>query len=275
MMLVRACIVLLFITNTVKVYSQDFKPNHIEGRWRGQVKEASELIYFDIQIKGNQGVVVSPTNMVSKMVGGTIYDSIQYDGGGVWSAIRFEWATTGGIEKAYWKRKYPIKLTISADKYMLKESSGDLSMERKSPYSGEQEDIEKIIRSLPACPLAPESKFFNICMLIERQDGKYQSLLEEIACVDPKEDNLLVVKAKVQRLWNTHYKEFSCESTGFPVEFGNVLKFSVFQNFTLVIDQLIGKYGLGGFCNRAAHAARGSIATQRESTSATSLPRFQ
>ena len=135
--------------------------------------------------------------------------------------------------------KYVLLLTALAATF-----SGYTQTSKEEDSKSEQAQIEKIMQSLPPCPKPTDAKMEGVCTSIDKRDFKFAEQLEEMACVDRKTDNALVVKAKVQRLWNTYYSAFYCDATGFSVENGNITKYSVFKNFPSFIDYVVKHYGL-------------------------------
>ncbi|MFC5283423.1 hypothetical protein [Pedobacter alpinus] len=108
----------------------------------------------------------------------------------------------------------------------------------------EQKEIDQIIKTLPVILRPLEEELASWCFAIGQGDSKsYTSLLRKMAGV-ASSDPPVLVKAKVQKFWMTYYADFGCDSSGFPVEYGNILKYSVHQNFSLFIDGVTEYYNV-------------------------------
>ena len=105
-------------------------------------------------------------------------------------------------------------------------------------------ELEEVAAKVKDCPRPTDGKFVNICTLVENQDLAYKKEFLAMSCADPKKDSPETVKSKVSLMWETYYKEFGCDSTGFPVGQGNVLKFSVNQEFELFVDGVVKDFGI-------------------------------
>ena len=105
-------------------------------------------------------------------------------------------------------------------------------------------ELEEVAAKVKDCPRPTDGKFVNICTLVENQDLAYKKEFLAMSCADPKKDSPETVKSKVSLMWETYYKEFGCDSTGVPVGQGNVLKFSVNQEFELFVDGVVKDFGI-------------------------------
>lgn len=105
-------------------------------------------------------------------------------------------------------------------------------------------ELEEVTAKVKDCPRPIDGKFVNICTLVENQDLAYKQELRKMACVDPKKDSAETIKSKVSYMWETYYKEFGCDSTGFTVAQGNVLKYSVNQEFVHFVDGVVKEFDL-------------------------------
>lgn len=105
-------------------------------------------------------------------------------------------------------------------------------------------ELEDVVAKVDDCPRPKDGKFVNICTLVENQDLSYKNEFIAMSCADPKKDSPATVKSKVNHMWETYYKEFGCDSSGFPVGQGNVLKFSVNQEFELFVDAVVEDFGI-------------------------------
>ena len=57
-------------------------------------------------------------------------------------------------------------------------------------------------------------------------------------------DDLETAKIKIQTWWNKYKTKCKCDSLGFNIPNGNLLKFSVSQSLPDVIDTMVSTYGL-------------------------------
>jgi hypothetical protein len=104
--------------------------------------------------------------------------------------------------------------------------------------------LEEVVGKVDECPRPKDGKFVNICTMVENQDPNYKTELMTMSCVNPKKDSPETVKSKVNYMWETYYKEFGCDSSGFLVAQGNVLKYSVNQEFEYFVDGVVEEFGL-------------------------------
>ncbi|HEY8690633.1 MAG TPA: hypothetical protein VIM07_15455, partial [Chitinophagaceae bacterium] len=68
--------------------------------------------------------------------------------------------------------------------------------------------------------------------------------LWEVACAVMGVDDLETAKIKIQTWWNKYKTKCKCDSLGFNIPNGNLLKFSVSQSLPDVIDTMVSTYGL-------------------------------
>ena len=94
------------------------------------------------------------------------------------------------------------------------------------------------------CPEPKGGKFIYFCTLVENQDKRYVTQMMEIACADPKKDLPETVRAKVQCMFAKYYAEFGCDSTGFSIAQGNILKYAVNQEFENFIYGMVEEFGI-------------------------------
>jgi len=72
----------------------------------------------------------------------------------------------------------------------------------------------------------------------------YEQRLWEVACAVMGVDDLETAKIKIQTWWNKYKTKCKCDSLGFNIPNGNLLKFSVSQSLPDVIDTMVSTYGL-------------------------------
>ena len=94
------------------------------------------------------------------------------------------------------------------------------------------------------CPEPKGGKFVNICTLIENQDLNFKEAFEEMSCVDLKKDSKETVRVKVNCIWEKYYKEYGCNSTGFLIAQGNILKYAVNYEFAVFVDGMVRNFGI-------------------------------
>ncbi len=94
------------------------------------------------------------------------------------------------------------------------------------------------------CPTPKAGRFINFCTLVENQDIHYKQKLLQMSCVDLTKDSPETIKAKVQCMWKKYYAEFGCDNSGFLTPNGNILKYSVNQEFELFVDGVVEEFGL-------------------------------
>jgi hypothetical protein len=140
---------------------------------------------------------------------------------------------------------YTITKRITYFENVVEHLSKDLNAKRAEEYTSptEQQQIDSIIKTLPPLKQPPDDLWAKLCYRVDAIDVWYKKDLEELAGV-LKTDSKLMVKAKVQRLWNTQLVNFGCDSSGFSVEYGNILKFAIHKGYSEFIDSVINNYGL-------------------------------
>lgn len=78
---------------------------------------------------------------------------------------------------------------------------------------------------------------------MENQDYYYKDHLQKISCVDRELDSDAVIREKVNCTWETNYAELGYVGEGFIHE-GNILKYSVNQEFELFVDGMVEDFGI-------------------------------
>lgn len=72
----------------------------------------------------------------------------------------------------------------------------------------------------------------------------FEQQLLKMSCVDLEKDSQETIIQKVNCMWNKYKTKFSCDSLGFNVSNGNILKFNMSFNFPDFIYILIDQYDL-------------------------------
>jgi hypothetical protein len=93
------------------------------------------------------------------------------------------------------------------------------------------------------CAKPAWGQFFSLGILVENQDYYYKAHLQKISCVDRELDSDAVIREKVNYTWETNYAELGYVGEGFIHE-GNILKYSVNQEFELFVDGMVGDFGI-------------------------------
>lgn len=73
---------------------------------------------------------------------------------------------------------------------------------------------------------------------------RYEQRLWEVACAVMGVDDLATAKIKIQKWWNKYKTKCKCDSLGFNVPNGNILKFSISQSMPDFMDTIVSTYGL-------------------------------
>lgn len=108
-----------------------FKADDLNGQWLS-TKPGAELV---LDIQQNQATIVSlgKSTLTKSLIGGNMYESITYEGNGVWKAQRNSWRYNGvggnNSDSGRWEKGPKLTLTLSKDKNMLS-ASGHWSYKR-------------------------------------------------------------------------------------------------------------------------------------------------
>lgn len=124
-------------------YSQNtVKATDINGLWQS-TKPGAEL-FIDINSPNATISSIGKTTLTNNIVGGKMYEKIQYDGNNVWTAQRNAWIYNGiagnNSEKGHWEKANPLKLNLSNDKNTLT-ASGHWTYTRVVKMIGSIEEI--------------------------------------------------------------------------------------------------------------------------------------
>jgi hypothetical protein len=125
---------ILFYTFLVFQFSSaqtTFTANDLNGQWLS-TKPGAELV---LDIQQNQATIVSlgKSSLTKSLIGGNMYESITYEGNGVWKAQRNSWIYNGvggnNSNSGRWEKGPKLTLTLSKDKNTLS-ASGHWSYKR-------------------------------------------------------------------------------------------------------------------------------------------------
>lgn len=126
----RSLVLFALLFSTIQIIAQgNFAAGDISGRWRG-TKSGKELL---LDINGNQAIIASVegTSLPKQLVGGRMYEGIQYQGQGKWTAQRNGWKFSRDPEKGSWELENRLTLSLSADKNTLS-ASGHWTFKREN-----------------------------------------------------------------------------------------------------------------------------------------------
>ena len=100
-----------------------------------------------------------------------------------------------------------------------------------------QQNIKDIIDD---CPQPSKQQIIRVCISIYEKTSptdesglgyKYQEDLYEMSCVDLQNDSQETIIQKINCMWNKYRTKFACDSLGFSIPNGNILKFTLNFNF--------------------------------------------
>lgn len=95
-----------------------------------------------------------------------------------------------------------------------------------------------------SCPRPKDGHFLYLWTLTENKDPNYDNHLQRISCVDKEKDTDATIREKVNCTWEKYYAEWICNSTGFSVGDGNVLKYAVNEENELFVDGMVQDFGI-------------------------------
>jgi hypothetical protein len=104
----------------------------------------------------------------------------------------------------------------------------------------EQEEILELIKKLPPLKAPSNEAVSTICSKVRKGDLTILEDFRTMAGVTVN-DNKNMVKAKVQRLWNTHFDRFGCSDEGLNL---NVLKIALYNEHDNIIDLLVNQFNI-------------------------------
>ena len=136
-----------------------------------------------------------------------------------------------------------VPLDITGDSYRI-----DFGNEPKLPTrTSEGEEISSVVFTIRASRKCPDpSKLLGLCNSVGRveDDGVpnsgysylYERKINEAACVDYDTDSDEEIVRKVNEIWVKYIEKMKCNSTGFNVVQGNILKYAVNYRFNSFIE---------------------------------------
>lgn len=122
------------------------------------------------------------------------------------------------------------------------------TLARENCISGEFEanlnQLEEVTAKVEDCPKPSDDMFEQMCKFIDTKDMKYKEHLMKMSCADKQKDSPITVNSKVKHTWDTYKKDFYCTADGFRVDQGNILKYSVYQDFPIFVDGVVKTFDL-------------------------------
>lgn len=108
---------------------------------------------------------------------------------------------------------------------------------------------------LTYCPAPKPKDYLYICDEItskrntdEKYFDKFTMMYEqkmwEMPCAFPHTDSVPEATIKINRMWNKYKLDFKCDTLGFNVPQGNVLKFAISDGYETFIETIVENYGL-------------------------------
>ena len=119
-----------------------------------------------------------------------------------------------------------------------------LDCQSSSKFEVNLDELETVAAVVDDCPKPKGGKFLNFCTLVENQDARYKKELISMSCADPAKDSPTTVKTKVGYMWEKYYDEFGCDDAGFLVPQGNILKYSINQEFENFVYGVVEEFNL-------------------------------
>ncbi len=98
-----------------------YNAEDLNGQWIA-TKPGAELT---LEIQGSQATIISlgKTSLTKSLIGGNMYESINYEGNGNWKAQRNSWIYNGvggnNSDSGHWEKGPNLTLTLSKDKNTL------------------------------------------------------------------------------------------------------------------------------------------------------------
>ncbi|MGV8946371.1 MAG: hypothetical protein ACOH1N_08085 [Lutibacter sp.] len=121
-----------FFIHLSTTYAQTkFSREDLNGQWQS-TKPGADLI---LDIDNSQATILSlgKSTLTKSLIGGNMYESISYNGNGVWKAQRNSWIYNGvggnNSDKGHWEKGPELTLKLSEDKNTLS-ASGHWSYKR-------------------------------------------------------------------------------------------------------------------------------------------------
>ncbi len=122
------------------------------------------------------------------------------------------------------------------------------TLARENCISGEFEanlnQLQEVTAKVEDCPKPSDDMFEKMCELIDVKDIKYKDHLMKMSCVDKTKDSQITANTKIKHTWDNYKKDFYCNDEGFTVKDGNILKYSVYQDFPVFVEGVVKVFNL-------------------------------
>lgn len=121
----------IFFVSQMSFAQTTYNTGDLNGQWIA-TKLGAELT---LEIQGSQASIISlgKTSLTTSLLGGNMYESINYEGNGIWKAQRNSWIYNGvggnNSDSGHWEKGPNLTLTLSKDKNTLS-ASGHWSYKR-------------------------------------------------------------------------------------------------------------------------------------------------
>lgn len=128
-----------------------------------------------------------------------------------------------------------------------------LDCQTSSKLEANLDELEKVTKVADGCAAPEKVDYVQICAYSKEKkrassDSEFTYLFEQkllqMSCAVEGKDSPEVIKLKINKMWDTYRTKFSCDSLGFHIPNGNVLKFTLNFNFPDFIYYMVDNYDL-------------------------------
>jgi hypothetical protein len=126
-----------------------------------------------------------------------------------------------------------------------------LDCQSSSNFEVNLNELETVAAVVDECPAPEKVNYAKICSYVKDKkkastDSELTFLFEQellkMSCAVEGKDSPEMIKKKTNIMWNKYRTQFSCDSLGFNVSNGNVLKFGMSFNFPDFIYILVDNF---------------------------------
>lgn len=126
-----------------------------------------------------------------------------------------------------------------------------LDCQSSSNFEANLNELEKVAVLADECPAPDKVNYAKFCSYTKDKkrasaDSELTFLFEQemlkMSCAVEGKDSPEVIKKKTNAMWNKYRTNFACDSLGFNVPNGNVLKFAMNFNFPDFIYLMVDNY---------------------------------
>lgn len=107
-----------------------------------------------------------------------------------------------------------------------------------SNFEKNLDDLNEATAMVDNCPKPTKNQILKLCDYVEGQNPDFEKSLKEISCVKTSEGET-TKKEKIQVMWAKYRDQFRCNTEGFNLKDGSVVKMSVASNFMPFLDGLV------------------------------------